>query len=64
MHLGIAPIPVGMFFFFGVQILFLSLLGKYIGAIHTQVRNMPVVVELKRVNFEHRIDGHTNETTP
>jgi polyisoprenyl-phosphate glycosyltransferase len=29
-------------------------LGEYIGSIHTQVRNMPLVIEMERVNFEPR----------
>lgn len=51
-RLGIAPLLVGTFLFFGVQLFFLGMLGEYIGAIHTQVRNMPLVIELERVNFD------------
>lgn len=49
--LGIAPLIVGMFFFGSVQLFFIGLLGEYIGAIHTQVLNRPLVVEKERVNF-------------
>lgn len=52
-QLGTAPILIGIFFFGAVQTFFIGLLGEYIGAIHTQVRNMPLVVELERVNFDH-----------
>jgi hypothetical protein len=50
-QLGTAPLLVGMFFFFAMQMFFIGLLGEYIGSIHTKVRNMPHVVELERVNF-------------
>jgi glycosyltransferase involved in cell wall biosynthesis len=51
-QLGTAPILIGIFFFGAVQAFFIGVLGEYIGSIHTQVRNMPLVVELERVNFE------------
>ena len=50
-QLGIAPIIIGIFFFGAIQAFFIGVLGEYIGSIHTQVRNMPLVVELERVNF-------------
>jgi len=49
--LGIAPILIGIFFFGAVQTFCIGLLGEYIGSIHTKVRNMPLVIELERVNF-------------
>jgi glycosyltransferase involved in cell wall biosynthesis len=51
-QLGMAPILIGIFFFGAVQTFFLGLLGEYVGSIHTQVRNMPLVVEMERVNFD------------
>lgn len=51
-ELGLAPVLIGMFFFGAVQMFFLGLLGEYIGAIQTQVRNLPLVVEAERINFE------------
>lgn len=51
-QLGTAPILIGIFFFGAVQAFFIGVLGEYIGSIHTQVRNMPLVVELERVNFD------------
>ncbi len=51
-QLGMAPILIGIFFFGAVQTFFIGLLGEYIGSIHTQVRNMPLVVEMERINFE------------
>lgn len=49
--LGTAPILIGMFFFGALQMIFLGLLGEYIGAIQTQVRNLPHVIEAERINF-------------
>lgn len=50
-QLGTAPMLIGIFFFGATQAFFIGVLGEYIGSIHTQVRNMPLVVELERVNF-------------
>lgn len=51
-QLGIAPLIVGVFFFFSVQLIFTGILGEYIGAIYTQVRNRPLVIEKERINFD------------
>lgn len=51
-QLGIAPILIGMFFFGSIQSFFIGLLGEYIGSIHTHVRNMPLVIEAERINFD------------
>lgn len=50
-QIGISPILIGIFFFGAVQMFFIGLLGEYIASIHTQVRNMPLVIEAERVNF-------------
>ena len=50
-QLGAAPILIGIFFFGAIQAFFIGVLGEYIGSIHTQVRKMPLVVEIERVNF-------------
>lgn len=49
--LGLAPILIGSFFFFSLQMLFLGLLGEYIVSIHNQVLNRPLVIEKERINF-------------
>ena len=51
--IGIAPIAIGMFFLGSLQLVFMGILGEYIGNIHTQVHNRPLVVERERLNFEH-----------
>lgn len=50
-QLGISPILISIFFFGAIQMFFIGLLGEYIASIHTQVRNMPLVIEAERVNF-------------
>lgn len=50
-QIGIAPMLIGIFFFGAIQTFFIGVLGEYVGAIHTQVRRMPLVVERERVNF-------------
>jgi len=52
--LGIAPVVIGFFFFFAVQMIFLGVLGEYISSIQTQVRNLPHVIEAERINFDCR----------
>ncbi len=49
--LGLAPIVIGLFFFSSVQLIFIGLIGEYIGAIWTQVKNKPLVIEDERINF-------------
>ena len=49
---GQAPTVIGMFFLGSVQLIFVGILGEYIGAIHTQVLKRPLVVEKERINFE------------
>ena len=50
-QLGLAPMVIGMFFFSSVQLIFLGIVGEYVGAIHTQVLKRPLVVEKERINF-------------
>ena len=48
---GVAPVLIGVFFFASVQLFFIGVLGEYVGAIYTQVRNRPLVIEKERINF-------------
>jgi len=50
---GIAPLLIGLFFFMSIQMLFMGIVGEYIGQIHTLVQKRPLVVEQERINFEH-----------
>jgi len=49
---GIAPLVIGIFLLSSVQLLFLGILGEYVGAIYTQVRHRPLVTERERINFD------------
>jgi len=49
--IGIAPMVIGVFFFSSVQLFFIGIIGEYIGAIHTQIRKRPLVIEKERLNF-------------
>ncbi len=48
---GLAPMLVGVFFIASLQLVFLGILGEYVGAIYTQVQKRPYTVELERINF-------------
>jgi len=48
---GSAPMVIGLFFFSSIQLFFIGVIGEYIGAIHTQVRKRPLVIEKERINF-------------
>jgi glycosyltransferase involved in cell wall biosynthesis len=50
--IGVAPVIIGLFCVASVQLFFLGVLGEYVGAIYTQVRNRPLVVEQERINFD------------
>jgi glycosyltransferase involved in cell wall biosynthesis len=45
---GYAPAVIGIFFLGSVQIFLIGLLGEYVGAVLTQVRKRPLVVEGER----------------
>jgi glycosyltransferase involved in cell wall biosynthesis len=51
-QVGMAPLVIGLFFFSAVQLIFIGILGEYIGAIYTQVKNKPLVIEEERINFD------------
>jgi glycosyltransferase involved in cell wall biosynthesis len=51
--IGIAPVVIGIFFLGSIQLLFLGVLGEYVGAIHTYVQKRPLAIEKERVNFEY-----------
>jgi polyisoprenyl-phosphate glycosyltransferase len=49
---GIAPMVIGLFLSFSVQLFFMGILGEYIAVIHTRLMNRPLVVEKERINFD------------
>ena len=50
--LGLAPLVVGLFFFSAIQLIFIGIIGEYLGAVWTQVKNKPLVIEEERINFD------------
>ncbi len=48
---GVAPLVIGMFFLSSVQLVFIGVLGEYLGAVWTHVRKHPHVFERERLNF-------------
>jgi hypothetical protein len=48
---GIPALIVAMFFFGGVQLMFLGIIGEYVSAIHLQVRKRPLVIERETINL-------------
>lgn len=60
---GIPTVIVAMFFFAGVQLFFLGVIGEYVLAIFNQVRRRPLVIERERVNFDQAAGGSTQKLT-
>lgn len=50
-ELGLAPLVVGIFLFSSVQLMFLGIVGEYVGAIYTRICKRPLVIERERINF-------------
>jgi 3-hydroxy-3-methylglutaryl CoA synthase len=50
-RLGMAPAVVGGLFMASVQLIIIGILGEYIGAVLTEVKNRPLVIEKERINF-------------
>lgn len=50
-QVGTAPLVIGVFFFSSVQLFFIGIVGEYIGAIYTQTKKRPLVIEKERINF-------------
>ncbi len=49
--LGLAPLIIGVFFFSAVQLIFIGIIGEYVGAILTQVKNRPLAIIEETINF-------------
>jgi glycosyltransferase involved in cell wall biosynthesis len=48
---GIPTLIVSGFFFGGLQLLFLGVIGEYVLSIHGQVRKRPALFEVEKINF-------------
>ena len=49
---GVAPLVIGLFLLGAVQVFLIGLLGEYISVILTHSRNLPLVEERERINFD------------
>jgi glycosyltransferase involved in cell wall biosynthesis len=58
---GVAPMIIGLFFLQSIMLVFLGIMGEYVGAIYTQLQHRPYAVELERINFDHGF-GHASPT--
>jgi len=61
--IGVAPVIIGLFCVASVQLFFLGILGEYVGAIYTQVRDRPLIVEQERINFDDDVAARAGEST-
>ena len=52
--IGIPTIIVSIFFFGGIQLLFLGIIGEYVLSIHGQVRRTPEMFVIEKINFGAR----------
>jgi len=50
--LGLAPLVIGLFFFSAVQLIFIGIVGEYVGAILTHVKNHPLAIEDEKINWD------------
>ncbi len=55
--MGQAPLLIGIFFIGGILLMFLGILGEYIGEILTRVTKRPLVIEEERLNFEDKSES-------
>lgn len=49
---GTAALVTGLFFFGAVQLFFIGIIGEYVGAVFTEVKRRPLVIEKERMNFD------------
>lgn len=50
--IGMATLVIGMFFIGAVQIMFIGIVGEYVGEILTRMNDRPMVIEKERLNFD------------
>ena len=50
--LGYSPLGIIIFAMFGLMFIFVGLIGEYLGLIHKEMSNKPIVIERERVNFD------------
>lgn len=50
--IGIAPLVISFFFISAIQLIFIGVLGEYIGEVLNRLKKRPMVVEEERINFD------------
>jgi hypothetical protein len=50
--IGMATLVIGLFFIGAVQIMFVGIVGEYVGEILTRMNDRPLVIERERLNFD------------
>ena len=50
--IGMATLVIGLFFLGAVQIMFIGIVGEYVGEILARMSEKPMVVEKERINFD------------
>ena len=60
--IGQAPVIIVLSFTASLQLVFLGILGEYIGTIHTHLQQRPYAIERERVNFEFDPDAPPTTT--
>lgn len=63
-EVGLAPLVIGVFFFSAVQLIFIGIIGEYVGAILTQVKDHPLAIEDERINFGETPVAERPEVAP
>lgn len=54
---GTATVLIGVYLLGSVQLFFMGILGEYILSMNTRIRNMPFVIERRRINFDEDDGG-------
>lgn len=51
-NIGTATLVIGMFFLGAVELMFIGIVGEYVGEILARFNDRPLVIEKERINFE------------
>ena len=51
-QLGLAPVLIGFFGLTAIQIMIIGLIGEYISTVLSYSKNLPLVIEKERINFD------------
>ena len=61
--IGMATVVIGIFFIGAVQIMFIGIVGEYVGEILSRMSRKPMVVEKERLNFDVKDTDYTDDET-